>query len=359
MNSRVDAFLELAVRQGGSDLHLVSGYPPRIRVHGELQRVRFRELSAEDMERLIFEIMTEGERNEFGEQLSIDFAHDAGELGRFRVNAYRHLSGMAAAFRVIPTSKRKLADLDLPAKVGELVQMPHGLVLVTGPTGSGKSTTLAALVDHINNTRKGHIITIEDPIEFLHKYQKCVVTQREVGLHSISFAEALRNALREDPDMILVGEMRDLETISLALTAAETGVQVLGTLHTQGAVRTIDRITSAFPANRREQVRNMLADGLRMVISQELVRKATNDGLVMVAEVLVNTPAVASLVRTAKTNQLPAAIQAGGRDGMQSLDTKLRQLVSTGAVSAEEAYRHAIDKALFERRDPDGPRKAA
>jgi len=354
MNCRVDAFLEVAVKQGGSDLHLVSGYAPRVRVYGELQRVRFRELSMEDLERLLVEIMSEAERKELAEELSVDFAHDAGELGRFRVNAYRHIGGLAAAFRVIPTNKRSLGDLDLPAKVADLVEMPHGLVLVTGPTGSGKSTTLAALVDHINNTRKGHIITIEDPIEFLHRYSKCIVTQREVGLHSISFAEALRNALREDPDMILVGEMRDLETIGLALTAAETGVQVLGTLHTQGSVRTIDRITSAFPANRREQVRNMLADGLRMVISQELVRRATNDGLVMVAEVLVNTPAVASLVRTGKTNQLPAAIQAGAREGMQSLDAKLRQLVSAGTVTAEEAYRHAIDKALFERRDPEG-----
>jgi twitching motility protein PilT len=237
----------------------------------------------------------------------------------------------------------------MPPIVANTVSTPRGLTLVTGPTGSGKSTTLAGMVDHINATRKGHIVTIEDPIEFLHTYRSCVITQREVGTHSPSFHEALRDALREDPDVILVGEMRDLETIQLALTAAETGVQVLGTLHTTGAVRSIDRLISVFPARVHEQVRSVLADSLRMVVSQQLVRKADGAGRIAVPEVLINTQAAATMIRKGRTHQLASVIQAGSRQGMCSLDSRLQELVRTEVITGEEAYEHAIDKGPFER----------
>ena len=347
--SRIDTFLELAVKQGGSDLHMISGQAPRIRIHGVLHQVRFRELSVEDMERLIEEFTTQEVRARLSAQLSTDLAYDVDGLGRFRANLYRHHGGLGASFRVIPREVPSWESLGLPPSLKLAVSQPKGLTLVTGPTGSGKSTSLAAMVDHINATRRGHIVTIEDPIEFVHGYKQCVVTQREVFAHAPSFSEALSAAVREDPDVILVGELRDLETISLALTAAETGIQVLGTLHTNGAARTIDRIVNVFPARRQEQIRTMLADSLRMVVSQQLVARADGSGRLAVVEVLINNTACASIIRGGASHKLNSVIQAGRKVGMQSLDAGLRELVRAGAITGEEAYDHAVDRSQFER----------
>ena len=347
--SRINSFLELTVKQSGSDLHVVAGLTPRIRIHGILEPIRFRELSSEEILKILSEFMTKEQRDRLDHDLSVDFAYVVNGLGRFRVNVYRHVGGVAAVFRVIPTSVPDLDQSGLPAVIGNTVATPRGLTLVTGPTGSGKSTTLAAMVNHINQTRKGHIITIEDPVEFLHPYRQCVVTQREVGTHARTFAEALRDAVREDPDVILVGEMRDLETIQLALTAAETGVQVLGTLHTTGAVRSVDRLISVFPARVHEQIRSVLAESLRMVVSQQLVRKADGTGRIAVPEVLLNTQASASMIRKGRTHQLASVIQAGSRAGMCGLDNGLQELVRRELITGEEAYEHAIDKGPFER----------
>jgi len=349
VSARIDTFLELVVQQGGSDLHVVSGLTPRIRIHGLLEPVRFRELSAEEIDRILSEFMTPDQRTALQEKKSVDFAYVVEGLGRFRVNAYRHLRGIAAVFRVIPNKVPTLTEAGLPSVIGNVVSSPRGLTLVTGPTGSGKSTTLAAMINHINETRKGHIITIEDPVEFRHEYKSCVMTQREVHVHSPSFRDALRDAVREDPDVILVGEMRDLETIQLALTAAETGIQILATLHTNGAVRTVDRLVSVFPARVQEQVRSVLADTLRMVVSQQLARKADGTGRVVVPEVLINNQSAAALIRAGKTHQLASVIQSGARVGMKSLDAGLQELVTKEIISGEEAYEHAIEKARFER----------
>ncbi|MEQ1833011.1 MAG: PilT/PilU family type 4a pilus ATPase [Candidatus Eisenbacteria bacterium] len=346
--NRIDAFLELAVKQGGSDVHLVSGQPLRIRLHGTLETVRFRELSARDVDDFLEEFMTGEQRSTLARDHHVDFAYDSEVAGRFRVNVYRHAHGLGAALRVVPSKAPELSGLGLPNVVESLLAVGKGLVLVTGPTGSGKSTTLAAMVSHLNTTRRGHILTLEDPIEFVHESQRCVITQREVGTHVPEFAEALRSAVREDPDVILVGEMRDLETISLALTAAETGVLVLGTLHTNGAVRCVDRIVNVFPSRRQEQVRAMLADSLRLVVSQQLVQKADRSGRLVAAEVLVNTSAVSAMIRQGNTHKLMSAIQAGQRAGMQSLDSVLMDLVRRGVISGEEAHEHAVERATFE-----------
>ncbi len=346
--NRIDAFLELAVQQGGSDVHLVSGQPLRIRLHGVLQPVRFRELSARDIIEFLEEFMTPEQLAELEREHQVDFAYQAEPLGRFRVNVYQHTAGLAAAMRIIPSDPPTLESIALPPVVPHMLSVGKGLILVTGPTGSGKSTTLAAMVRHLNATRRGHILTIEDPIEYVHQYDKCVITQREIGVHAPSFADALRGALREDPDVILVGEMRDLETISLALTAAETGIMVLGTLHTNGAVRCVDRIVNVFPARRQDQVRTMLADSLRLVVAQQLVRKADHSGRLVATEVLVNTTAVSAMIRQGNTHKLMNAIQTGQRAGMQSLDTVLMDLMKRGLISGEEAFDHAVDRAAFE-----------
>jgi twitching motility protein PilT len=346
--TRIDSFLELAVNQGGSDLHMVSGEPPRIRINGILHKIRFRDLSEGDLERILEEFLGPQILQELGDKLNVGFAYETEALGRFRANICRHRSGIAASFRVIPSKIPLLDSLNLPPSVKSTVSQPKGLTLVTGPTGSGKTTTLASLVDHLNASRKGHIVTIEDPIEFVHRYKGCVMTQREVGLHSSSFSEALRNATREDPDVIMLGELRDLESISLALTAAETGIQVLGTLHTNGASRTIDRIVNVFPARRQEQIRSMLAESLRMIISQQLVRNAEGSGRVLAAEVLLNTHAAASMIRSGQSHKLLSVIQAGGKLGMQSLDGVLKDMVRKEVITGEEAYEHAVDRAQFE-----------
>jgi len=346
---RIDTFLELLVKQGGSDLHLVSGQTPRLRINGVLHHVRFRELSEGDLERILDEFMAPEIKNQIKEHYSAGFAYAAEGLGRFRVNVCRHHNGIGAAFRNIASAIPSLADLDLPDAVRTTIAQPKGLVLVTGPTGSGKSTTLASLIDHINATRRGHIITIEDPIEYLHGYKKCVVTQREIGVHSPTFSEALKNAMREDPDVIMLGELRDLESVSLALTAAETGIQVLGTLHTNCASRTIDRVINIFPSRRQEQIRSMLAESLRMIISQQLVRNAEGSGRVLAAEVLLNTHAAASIIRSGNSHKLVSVIQAGRKQGMQTLDGVLKELVRKEIISGEDAYEHAVERGNFER----------
>ncbi len=346
---RIDTFLELVVKQGGSDLHLVSGQVPRIRVNGNLAPVRFRDLSTTDVEDLLVEILSREHKETLASQYAVDLAYSSESLGRFRVNVYRHSSGLAAAFRVIPTDIPNIDAIGIPTVVKNIIEVPKGLTLVTGPTGSGKSTTLASMLDYINGMRHGHIITIEDPIEFVHQVKKCLFTQREVGAHVPSFSEALRSAVREDPDVILLGEMRDLETISLALTAAETGIQVFGTLHTNGAVRSIDRIVNVFPPRRQDQIRAMLADSLRLVVSQQLVRRSDGSGRVVAAEVMVTTHAVSSMIRSGNSHKLTNAIQAGGRIGMQALDSVLGEMVKKETISGEEAYEHAIDRIAFEK----------
>jgi twitching motility protein PilT len=349
MSAKVNTFLELAVNQGGSDLHLVSGEPPRIRINGVLHEVRFRALSAEDLQRLLDEFMHERQLERLREDRAVDFAYDVESLGRFRVNVHYHARGLAAALRLIKSDVPTMDALGLPVAIKTTASQPRGLTLVTGPTGSGKSTTLAAIIDHINANRKGHIITIEDPIEYVHGFKQCIVTQREVGYHSPTFSEALRNAIREDPDVILVGELRDLETIALALTAAETGAQVLGTLHTGSAARTIDRIINVFPAARQDQIRVMLADSLQMVVSQRLLPTPEGDGRHAAIEVLINTFAVASMIRTGNSHKIDSAIQSGAQAGMQSLDSSLKNLLDQGLISGEQAHAYASDKAAFER----------
>ncbi|MCC7140834.1 MAG: type IV pilus twitching motility protein PilT [Candidatus Eisenbacteria bacterium] len=344
MGVRIDAFLELLVKQRGSDLHLVSCHPPRLRIHGDIQSVHFRVLEAEELQRMLNEILNDRQRQLLERDHAVDLAYETEELGRFRVNIYQQARGPAAAFRWISAKLASLEDLGLPPVVASLIRQPSGLTVVTGPTGSGKSTTLAAMIDSINATRRGHILTIEDPIEFRHQRKQCVITQREVGVHAPSFAEALRNAMHEDPDVILVGEMRDLETMSLALTAAETGVQVFGTLHTNGAVRTIDRIVNVFPTERQDLVRAMLAENLRMVVSQQLVPTAAGDARVAVREILINTPAAGTLIRSGKTHQLTSILQSGRRIGMLSMDAQLQELLQAGKISPETAQEFAIEK---------------
>jgi twitching motility protein PilT len=344
--NRINSFLELAIQQRGSDLHLISGEPPRIRIHGALHAVRFRTLSVEDMQSILVEIMTSEQRQRFEQKLVVDFAYEAPGLGRFRTHVYQHHHGIGAALRAIPSQIPGIEELGLPAVVKSMIGHRKGLTLVTGPTGAGKSTTLASMVDMINAGTKGHIITLEDPIEFVHGFKQCVVSQREIGVHAPTFAEALRSAVREDPDVIMVGELRDLESISLALTAAETGIQVLGTLHTKGAVGTVARIVNVFPEKRQEMVRNMLADGLRLILAQQLVRTADNEGRMAAAE---DTSAVASIIRSGQTHKLATVMQSGRKSGMQTLDAQLKDLMLRKIITPEEAHEHANDRSQFER----------
>ncbi|MDZ7379717.1 MAG: type IV pilus twitching motility protein PilT [candidate division KSB1 bacterium] len=345
--NRIDAFLELVVKQKGSDLHLVSGQPPRIRLYGDLLPIKYRELSPDETMALICETMTDELRQSFETQASLDFAYAVPELARFRVNAFRHLHGLGAVFRVIPHAVQPLEALGGPPVLPTLCHERNGLILVTGPTGSGKSTTLAAMIDYINRTRRGHIITIEDPVEFVHQRQGCLISHREVGVHTSSFAAALHAALREDPDVILVGELRDLETMSLAVTAAETGLLVFATLHTNGAAATVDRMINVFPASEQPRIRAMLSTSLRAVISQRLVRRADGHGQVMACEVLVNNPAIANLIREGKTSQIASVLERSALLGMQSLDHALRGLLDAQVITPQEAYRHAVHKQAF------------
>src|SRR5579862_8951716 len=335
--------LAFAVKNKASDLHLSAGLPPMIRVHGDIRRINLPPMEHEDVHAMVYDIMSDAQRKAYEEMLECDFSFGIPNLARFRVNAYNQERGAAVAFRTIPSKVLSLEELAAPKIFAEVTTRPRGLILCTGPTGSGKSTTLAAMVNHVNETEYGHILTIEDPIEFLHESKKCLINQREVGPHTLSFANALRAALREDPDYILVGEMRDLETIRLALTAAETGHLVFGTLHTSSAAKTIDRIVDVFPGEEKDMVRSMLSESLRAVISQTLLKK-NGGGRIAAHEIMIGTPAIRNLIREGKIAQMYSSIQTGGAQGMQTLDQCLTELVAKGQVSKEEARYKAQNK---------------
>jgi twitching motility protein PilT len=331
-----------ALERRASDIHITAGAPPTIRVRGRLIALEdFPVLGVQDTREIVYSIMSDGQRQQFENMRQVDFSYSVPRTARLRVNAYQQRGAVSAALRVIPGKTESLEKLGMPTVVREMASLPRGIVLVTGPTGSGKSTTLAAMLDEINTTRDDHILTIEDPIEFLHNHKRCLVNQRELGSDALSFAEGLRAALREDPDVILVGEMRDLETISTALTAAETGHLVLATLHTQDAPQTIDRIIDVFPPHQQQHVRVMLSVALQGVVAQQLLPTADGSGRVPAVEVLIPTPAVRNLIREGKTHQIYSAIQTGGEYGMQTMDASLTELVRAGKISREVARRRA------------------
>ena len=345
---KIDRYLQEALKRSASDLHFVSGDPVRARVNGTLGTLIDETLTTEVVQDAVFEIMDGAAKRTFEELDAVDFAYEIPDVSRFRVNAFRHLNGIGAIFRAIPSKAMTLEELDMPKVVHQLCKHTQGMILVTGKTGSGKSTTLAAMIDAMNRNMKGHILTIEDPIEFVHKAQGCLISQREVGVHSPNFAEALHSALREDPDVVLVGEMRDLETISIAVTAAEMGILVMGTLHTNGAAQTVDRIINSFPANKQSHIRTMISTSLRGVISQQLLPTIHRKGRAAALEILINTPAVSNLIRQGKLDQLETAIQSGGAIGMQPMDKALMDLVEKGWISGKEAYLQANHKYKFE-----------
>ncbi len=347
--AKIDKYLEAALKQNASDLHFLSGDPVRARVHGELKILMDEVISVEEVKECLLEIMDGTTQRAFDADDAADFAYDMPEVSRFRVNAFRHLNGLGAVLRAIPSKALSLEELNMPDVVHQLCRHTQGMILVTGKTGSGKSTTLAAMIDAMNRRMKGHILTIEDPVEFVHKAQGCLISQREVGVHSDSFADALHSALREDPDVILVGEMRDLETISIAVTAAEMGILVMGTLHTNGAGQTVDRIVNSFPADKQGHIRTMISTSLRGVISQQLLPTKQHAGRVAALEILINTPAVSNLIRQGKLDQLETAMQSGRGLGMQSMDTALMDMVSKGVISGKDAYLQANNKSKFER----------
>ena len=346
--SQIDEYLKQVLARNGSDLHFIAGEPPRARIYGELQILGPETLTASRVEAALSEIMSAKSRDDFQRRDSTDFAYSLESIARFRVNVFRHVAGMGAVLRAIPSKAKTLEDLKLPPVVAQLCKQPQGMILVTGKTGSGKSTTLAAMIDEINTKINGHILTIEDPIEFVHQRKRCLISQREIGVHSPSFAAALHSALREDPDVILVGEMRDLETVSIAVTAAEMGILVMGTLHTNGAGQTIDRIVNSFPTDKQPHVRTMLSTSLRGVISQQLVARKGEPGLVAALEIMVNTPAVSNLIRQGKLDQLESAIQGGGKIGMRTMDSALKDLLDQGRISGRTAYESALEKRKFE-----------
>ncbi|MFC5476200.1 type IV pilus twitching motility protein PilT [Paraherbaspirillum soli] len=333
----ISELLAFSVKNKASDLHLSAGLPPMIRVHGDVRRINLPPMEHKDVHAMIYDIMNDGQRKAYEEHLECDFSFEIPGLARFRVNAFNQDRGAAAVLRTIPSKVLTLEQLNTPRIFAELALKPRGLVLVTGPTGSGKSTTLAAMVNHINENEYGHILTIEDPIEFVHQSNKCLINQREVGPHTHSFSNALRSALREDPDVILVGELRDLETIRLAMTAAETGHLVFGTLHTSSAAKTIDRIVDVFPAEEKEMVKAMLSESLQAVISQALLKTKDGSGRVAAHEIMLGTPAIRNLIRESKIAQMYSAIQTGSNVGMQTLDSNLTELVKRNVISMATA----------------------
>ncbi len=339
--------LTFAVKNKASDLHLSSGLPPMIRVHGDVRRINLPPMEHQDVHGMIYDIMNDHQRKEYEENLEVDFSFAIPGLARFRVNAFVQNRGAGAVMRTIPSKILSLEDLNAPKIFQEIADQPRGMVLVTGPTGSGKSTTLAGMINYINENHYGHILTVEDPIEFVHESKRCLINQREVGPHTLSFNNALKSALREDPDIILVGEMRDLETIRLALTAAETGHLVFGTLHTSSAAKTIDRIVDVFPAAEKDMVRAMLSESLKAVISQSLLKTKDGAGRVAAHEIMIGTPAIRNLIREAKVSQMNAAIQTGGAIGMQTLDQCLTDLVRKNVISMAEARHAATVKENF------------
>ncbi len=346
MSVDIAQLLAFSVKNNASDLHLSAGVPPMIRVDGDVKRINMPALSHKEVHSMIYDIMNDKQRKDFEEFFETDFSFEIPKLARFRVNAFNQSRGAGAVFRTIPSEILSLDDLGAPSIFKDIAMYPRGIVLVTGPTGSGKSTTLAAMVDYINDNKPDHILTIEDPIEFVHESKKSLINQREVHRDTLGFAEALRSALREDPDVILVGEMRDLETIRLALTAAETGHLVFGTLHTSSAAKTIDRVVDVFPAGEKEMVRSMLSESLRAVISQTLLKRV-GGGRVAAHEIMIGTPAIRNLIREGKIAQMYSAIQTGQAAGMQTLDQNLQALLAKGVISKEEARFKAVNKDTF------------
>ncbi|MBI1175572.1 MAG: PilT/PilU family type 4a pilus ATPase [Sideroxydans sp.] len=343
----ITELLAFGVKNKASDLHLSAGLPPMIRVHGDIRRINLPPMEHKEVHAMVYDIMNDGQRKFYEENKEVDFSFEVPNLARFRVNAFVHQRGAGAVMRTIPSKILSLEDLNCPKIFKDISEYPRGIVLVTGPTGSGKSTTLAAMVNHINENDMGHILTVEDPIEFVHESKKSLVNQREVGPHTLSFNNALRSALREDPDVILVGEMRDLETIRLAMTAAETGHLVFGTLHTSSAAKTIDRVIDVFPADEKEMVRAMLSESLRAVISQTLLKTKDGAGRVAAHEIMICTPAIRNLIREAKVPQMYSAIQTGQSQGMQTLDQCLNDLVKRNVVASAEARSRAVNKDMF------------
>ncbi|MGA3157969.1 MAG: PilT/PilU family type 4a pilus ATPase [Steroidobacteraceae bacterium] len=344
----IDSYLNDILQRRGSDLHFIAGDPARVRRYGDLQPLSNDILKAEFVKATLYEIMPKKALERFESKDGADFAYALEGKGRFRVNVMRQLNGMGAVFRAIPATALTLDELKMPTSVRELCRANSGLILVTGKTGSGKSTSLAAMIDDINRRIKGHILTIEDPIEFVHARRNCLISQREIGVHAQSFSSALMSALREDPDVILVGELRDLETMSTAITAAEMGILVMATLHTNGAAQTVDRLVNAFPADKQSHVRTMLSTSLRGVISQQLLQKSDGQGRVAALEILINTPAAANLIRHGKLDQLETVMQSGGSLGMRTMDMAIESLLDQRLIDGREAYNKAINKAKFE-----------
>jgi twitching motility protein PilT len=342
----ITQLLTFGVQQNASDCHLSSGEPPMLRVNGDLKKLDLPALSKEEVHALVYDIMNDAQRKAFEETLECDFSFEMGGLARFRVNVFMQRRGEGAVFRTIPTKILTLEELGMPAILKQLCEKEKGLILVTGPTGSGKSTTLAAMVDYLNNTYEGHILTIEDPVEFVHASKKCLVNQRELGPHTHSFANALRSALREDPDIILVGEMRDLETIQLALTAAETGHIVFGTLHTSSAPKTVDRVIDVFPPTQQSQIRAQFAESIEAVITQTLLKKKTG-GRIPALEIMTGTTAIRNLIREGKIHQIPGTMQVSQKDGMQTMDMALQNLFTRNLVTKEEAQAKSMTPNLF------------
>jgi twitching motility protein PilT len=345
--AKIDAFFKLMNDQGASDLHLMAGLQPALRIRGEVERIKYKVLDNNDLRSMIYEIAAEDKIKLFEETGDVDLGYEIPGLARYRCNFFMQRNGVAAVFRQIPNNIMSCEQLGLPSVIAKLATLPRGLVIITGPTGSGKSTTLAAIIDEANRLRKDHIITIEDPIEFVHESRGCIVNQRELGVHTKSFTAALRGALREDPDIILVGEMRDLETMSLAIEAANTGHLVFSTLHTSSAMSTVDRMVEVFPAAQQAQIRSNLSDSLRAVVSQVLFKRADRKGRTPALEVLIATPAVRNLIREGKTHQLSSSMQVGKKYGMQLLDEAIMSLYNKGWISAEDAYMKANDKQRF------------
>ena len=345
--AQIDAFFKLMNEQGASDLHLVSGQQPVLRIQGDLERVKYQTLENDSLKAMLYEIAPEHYVKTFEETGDVDFAYEIPGLARYRANFFMQRKGIGAVFREIPDTILTVEELGLPKVIKRLATLPRGLVLVTGPTGSGKSTTLAAIINEANQTRREHILTIEDPIEFVHKSDKAIVNHREVGVHTNSFSSALRGALREDPDIILVGEMRDLETISLAIEASATGHLVFGTLHTSSAAKTIDRIIEVFPVNQQQQIRNTLADGIRAVVAQTLFKRRDIKGRVAAAEIMIGTPAIRNLIREAKTFQIPSMMQTGAKYGMQTMDDGIMELLRKKIITPDDAYAKAEEKSKF------------